>query len=636
MKNIIYKLCLLLFLFIPASVNATNEFENKKEYYDYVIENYDISIKVNENNSLEITEKIDVYFNMEKHGIFRKIPLTNEVVRVDGTRNKNRARIKNIKVDEEYSLSSESGYRVIKIGDPDYTLSGKKSYTISYLYELGKDPLKDSDELYFNLIGSEWDTMIGNVTFKIEMPSSFDESKLGFSSGEYGTIGTNDISYEVNDKLITGKLNNSLMLGEALTVRLELPEGYFIYERSNWDILMILALILPIIFAIISFLIWKKYGKDDEVIETVEFYPPENMNSLEIAFYYNGKASSKDVTSLLIYLANKGYVKIIETNDNNLFTMNSFKIVKLKDYDGTNTNEALFLDGLFENAQTINGVLEVSEKDLYNSFYKTLNKIMNNMNRKSNKNKIFEKSASSKKKLLITLILLTFGLITIPPVYYYGDMEMLILVLLFPGIGFSFLFIGLADLIEGILKKQPKFEGVFKMIWGIMFGGGPWLMMMLPTLLQDINYLIIYIVGIMSVMGIVISYYYLPKRTLYGNTILGKIKGFKNFLETAEKDKLEQLVIENPTYFYDILPYTYVLGISSKWIKKFETIALYEPDWYDSPNGFDVVRFGTFVNHTMTRATSAMASSPNSGGSGSSGGGGFSGGGSGGGGGGSW
>ena len=42
---------------------------------DYFLNSYDINIVVNENNTLNITEKIGVYFNVEKHGIFRKIPL---------------------------------------------------------------------------------------------------------------------------------------------------------------------------------------------------------------------------------------------------------------------------------------------------------------------------------------------------------------------------------------------------------------------------------------------------------------------------------------------------------------------------------------------------------------------------------
>ena len=72
------------------------------------------------------------------------------------------------------------------------------------------------------------------------------------------------------------------------------------------------------------------------------------------------------------------------------------------------------------------------------------------------------------------------------------------------------------------------------------------------------------------------------------------------------------MVLENPSYFYDILPFTYVLGVSDKWIKKFEAISLQAPTWYNSSNAFDVSAFGTFVNSTMVSAQSAMSSSPSS------------------------
>lgn len=135
----------------------------------------------------------------------------------------------------------------------------------------------------------------------------------------------------------------------------------------------------------------------------------------------------------------------------------------------------------------------------------------------------------------------------------------------------------------------------------------------------------------------------MPKRTPYGNKILGKIKGFKRFLETAEKEQLEALVNENPEYFYNILPYTYSLGISDVWIKQFETIALQAPEWYDGYSTFDMYEFDSFMNNTRHTAqgvelTTGGGSDYNSGsfGGGSSSGGGLSGGGSGGGGGGSW
>ena len=165
-------------------------------------------------------------------------------------------------------------------------------------------------------------------------------------------------------------------------------------------------------------------------------------------------------------------------------------------------------------------------------------------------------------------------------------------------------------------------------------------MIVLPALTQNTMYLITYIVGIICIAVIILFAKIMPKRTPYGNEILGKLRGFKRFLETAEKTQLESLVSQNPEYFYNILPYTYALGVSDVWINQFETIALQAPNWYDSSNDFDMHTFGSFMTSTMASATTAMSSSPssNSGGSsgGSSSGGGSSGGGSGGGGGGSW
>ena len=132
----------------------------------------------------------------------------------------------------------------------------------------------------------------------------------------------------------------------------------------------------------------------------------------------------------------------------------------------------------------------------------------------------------------------------------------------------------------------------------------------------------------------ILLYQVMPKRNSYGNEMLGKIKGFKNFLETAEKHRLEAMVIKEPTYFYDILPYAYVLGVSDKWIEKFESIAFQAPTWYEGSSSFNMHTFGTFINSTMSSAYSSMSSSPSSSSGGS--GGGSSGGGSGGGGGGSW
>lgn len=643
----------LAIIFVPSKIN-TIALENKPSQnskynsYEYVIDNYDININVNENNTFDITENITAYFNIPKHGIFRTIPLKNTVTRLDGTTSKNRAKISNLTVDNEYETSRENGNYKIKIGSANQTFIGQQSYLIKYTYNIGKDPIKDYDELYYNIIGTEWDTVIGNVTFNITMPKEFDYNKLGFSSSSFGSINNDNVNYTVNGNQISGSYDGILEIGEALTIRLELPEGYFVIPKPSMNFTDYVMLAIPILFLLISIFLWYKFGRDEQIVETVEFYPPEGFNSLEIGYLYKGKAENQDVISLLIYLANEGYIKISELEQKSLFAKpNGFKITKLKDYDGNNTNERLFLEGLFTKHASINSVAnkimyapfemptlnkildssnnntnEVTSNDLYNNFYTTMEKILANTNNKENKNKIFEKSASIIILLIYLMIISSYCLMTIPPLIAYGDDTFLIPILLMTVLGFTFI----------IFNNNTDF-----IIYGIGLLGVIFFSTILPALLQSQIYLIGYIIGLICVIGMIICTKYLPKRTSYGNEMLGKLRGFKNFLETTEKDKLEAMVMEDPNYFYNILPYTYVLGVSDKWIKKFETIALQAPSWYDSPTKFNTVRFGAFMNNTMASAQNVMSSKPQSNSSSSkSSGGGISGGGSGGGGGGSW
>lgn len=644
MKKILNKICLLfilifiIFLFSSNNVlaqaldNSSNE-NSMYNSYDYVIDKYDVNIVVNENNTFDITETITAYFNVPKHGIYRTIPLKNIITRLDGTTSTNQAKITNINVDNEYTTSRENGNYKIKIGSPNYTLTGEQTYVIRYTYNIGKDPVKDYDELYYNIIGTEWDTIINNITFTVNMPKDFDESKLGFSSGIKGSINNSNVIYSVDGNTISGNYNGILGVGMGLTIRLELPEGYFTYTINPMDYIIY---IIPIIFLGISIFLWYKYGRDEQVIETVEFYPPEGFNSLELGFLYKGNATNKDVTSLLIYLANKGYLKIEEYEEKEFIGKHrGFKLIKLKEYDGNNKNEKIFLEKLFFHRE------QVSDWMLQDSFYTTIDSILKNINSKENKNKIFEKSSLNKRIIIISMILIVYLLISIIPAYNSDQIGNIIPTLLFSSAGLFIVWkmiLGESyDIdINGHPANSSLLTKIFVFMFGILFAGIPWCISILPILLENLQYLLFYILGILCILLMTICLKYLPKSSSYGNKMLGKIRGFKKFLETAEKDKLEAMVMDNPNYFYDILPYTYVLGVSDKWIKKFETISLKAPDWYGSYNTFDANSFGTFMNRTMSSAQSVMSSKPDSDSSSGSSGGGSSGGGSGGGGGGSW
>lgn len=611
--------------------------------YDYVIDKYDIDIIVNENNTLDITETITAYFNTEKHGIYRTIPLTNTVTRTDGTISKNNVIISNVSVNDEYSTSIEYGDYKIQIGSESKTLIGTQTYVIKYNYNIGKDPLKDCDELYFNIIGTEWTTVIGDVNFNITMPKSFDSSKIGFSSGKVGST-KNNIQYSISGNTITGNNTSILNPKEGITIRLELEEGYFTGSNISFSGDSKYLLIIPFASLCIALLLWAKFGKDDEVIETVEFYPPEGFNSLELGFLYKGEATNKDATSLLIYLANKGYIEIVEYEEESLFSKTkSFKIKKLKDYDGTDANERIFLDGLFKrrrrryNRNVIDqDTEEVTASELYDEFYVTMSKILKNINNHKNKNKIFETYTASKTSCIIIMIIISLlTILGIPTVAYTNSWLMVVPTIALAA--FYSVFFGVGFFTKGMSIVMRIFWIGFTTFHASMFFA---VMPITYALRSNTTYLVGFIFGIMCIIGMILCVKAMPKRTKYGNEILGKIRGFKTFLETAKKEELESMVLKNPKYFYDILPYTYVLGVSDVWINKFEYISMEEPDWYINNTGhFDVHTFGSFMNNTMSSAERAMsysASSSSSGGGGGSSGGGSSGGGSGGGGGGSW
>ncbi len=607
-------------------------------YENYYIDDYNIDIVVNEDRSLNISETITAEFNTPHHGIFRKLPLLHNVERADGTSSVINAKISDVQTNTEKSVYKESNSYVIKLGDPDKTVTGKQLYEIKYKYDLGRDTSWGYDELYLDLIGTYWEAPLNDIDFTIKMPKAFDADKLGFSTGSYGVTGSDRVTYEINGNTITGSCQGYLTPGEALTVRLELPDEYFIKTPVKFTAYHVFYIIFCIITLVITLLLYNKYGKDDKLISSVEFYPPEDMNSLELGYWYKGMAENKGVVSLVIYLANKGYLKIKELESDKKYS-SKFKFIKIKDYDGNNDAEKEFFKGLFED-----GATEVYENELVNSFYRTvLSTKEKATNNNPNKNEIYTKKSNKAKKIssfiIFTAIILAFPVLLASSLIDQGG---IILIGFFSIFFFMLLFL-VANVYEKFLlnikKKKIKFSNIFALCFVLSIFIAFFLYAKeLLSFMFNINTAstITLVIGLIFVVASYSVNVFILKRNEYSHKILEKITGFKNFLETAEKEKLEALVKENPNYFFDILPYTYVLDISDKWINKFESIAISPPEWHVSSQPFSITTMNNFISDAMYRINGAMTSSPSSSSGGGGGGGGFSGGGAGGGGGGAW
>ncbi|MGL4358336.1 MAG: DUF2207 domain-containing protein, partial [Cetobacterium sp.] len=331
----------------------------------------------------------------------------------------------------------------------------------------------------------------------------------------------------------------------------------------------------------IAFVVWKKFRDEKQVIQTVEFYPPDNLTPTEVGYYIDGVLHSKDMTSLIFYWADKGYLKLNEIKGSGLFSKDDFEIEFLKSSNDISKEFENYMFRALMSFKNSDGKVRISS--LKNRFYKHIEKAA----------EVLEIDLIMSKKTLYDSKSLRIG----------NSVKALIFVVIFATI---------------VYLNYFKIHNLVEL--GLT--------------------IILAFVSILITIGISGK---IKSRTDYGREILGRVEGFKRFLETAEKRKLEMLIHENPGYFYNILPYTIVLGVSQVWADKFKDLQIPPPQWYGGSNignAFMMASFMRGINNSMGALNDSMLSSPkaptNFGGGGSSMGGGSSGGGAGGGGGGSW
>jgi len=171
------------------------------------------------------------------------------------------------------------------------------------------------------------------------------------------------------------------------------------------------------------------------------------------------------------------------------------------------------------------------------------------------------------------------------------------------------------------LKYQKIFITIGAIILGLYFSG-------LLTILS--------LALIPSAIILIVFSYLMARRTPEGAELNWQIKGFKLYMNTAEKYR--QQFNEKENIFEKFLPYAMIFGLTKEWTKKIKQIygedyfTNYHPIWFVGANlaSFDVDNFVSNINSISKNISSHTGSSSGFGG------GGFSGGGGGGGGGGGW
>lgn len=593
----------------------------------YETESFDVQIKANENNTFDVTETIKVNFLEERHGIYRDIPYVH-----------GRVVVKNISVEgDKFDISNEnegdSYLTRIIIGDEDKVLIGEKTYRIHYTLVGAKDKVSLADYLYVDLLPNFWESSIKNAKISMTLPKPIDWSSAEFHSGKYGERGLSDnFKVVADDKELEISARN-VGRGEGLTVFAILEEGYWqgIEDRSYaFKILTAILIAIPLILGVL----WFIFGRDKAIVKQVEFYPPEGLSPLDIGMILDGTVQKKDFVALIPYLANKGYIKIEDTEEKGsvLTLLDTIEIIESKEPPEI----ALFVETLFPRGKTVfctgdlNENQSVKDSLAREKSYELANDEIEY--KYGGYNSVYKKSSKIAAGIGGALVFL------IP-----------VLTILFTGVylgshlnaewNFYSISILMGTLIGLRIQTQKYDMGkamkVFLSIssWGFVLAGlyGMYRLMELYFMVEYLPIIVVaYLVS-------AIFEVHMLSRTKINGEYMGRILGFKEFIKVAELDRINMLVKENPNYFFDILPYAYVFNLTDKWIKNFESIKLEEPDWYHSDYGRDFssgFSASGFVNNIASFDSAVSSFEPASSGSGSSGG--SSGGGMGGGGGGSW
>jgi len=218
------------------------------------------------------------------------------------------------------------------------------------------------------------------------MPSSFPGQKAGLSIGKYGTKGFfGGAVYRVNDKNISGETAKRLNPKEGITLRIELPKNYF-EVPVNYNMLKTVLIILALTG--INIAVWYIIGRDEHVTPVVSFYPPEKYNSAEAEVLYSGEVTQKGLISLIIWLANKGYLSIEYYGDKE----KDFAIHKIKDYEYNSKQR--YMKNLFDTL-FVHGSNEITSFQLKTS-YETQNRfVLLTTQFNKLKERIFEKDSQN-------------------------------------------------------------------------------------------------------------------------------------------------------------------------------------------------------------------------------------------------
>jgi len=325
-----------------------------------VMRHFHSDISMDQSGSVEVKESFAMDFQgEERHGIVRHIPVRLERRHVPYS-----VYFKLLSVTDAdnqplpFTQSCDGAQVELKIGEPGKTIAGRQTYQIKYEVKRVINWVRDLPEFYWNATGDQWRFVIEEADVTLQLPPRIPPGPISILSFQ-GPPGSNApaVSKLVGDKVYYSCHN--LQPGQGLTIAVSLPIGTLnppdaLKELSWWLADWWQAVTIPLIAFISLFILWLTGGRDkgSGKAVAVEWNPPKGLSPAEMGTLVDEQCDLKDITSTLIDLAARGYLKIKELKTENFFFMTN------KDYEFEKTAppvgaeplskaEQLFLDAIF-------------------------------------------------------------------------------------------------------------------------------------------------------------------------------------------------------------------------------------------------------------------------------------------------
>lgn len=616
---------LLLAAFFIAAANTGVAKAQVDPAYKFSLASYKVTYDISDNCSIAVTEDITVsYEGYASTGFIRDIPVNAgaQVRNVDVKKlNDGKLSAVNYSVDIEYR-----DFISVDIGDYTNKKGVTESYRLTYTYNITNKSV-NGGVLPLNPIGTGWECTISGAEVTLILPDGYQSAKC-----YYGAVGsTAELEFsdsQTNDSgrtVITASCSY-LAAYNGITFYLTFADGAIkSYTDFTPYIFIIIGLVILVLLIVLKLLVFNK----SVLTPVVNYEASHKMDPLIMGKLIDNKVNSEDITSLIYYWADKGYLKInLDDKDNPVL----IKIVKALPETSPNYEQIIF-NNMFARGDA------VQTGSLSGTFYGTVQQATAQVNAQT-------KGLYDSKTIGISVIFAIIGglLMGVAPLaisIFFISSTMMYLTAFIALIPALLIYAGAETVMYYRLKlSRGKLIGLSVAMVALCAVFTTLYTLLLPSSL--IGTLPKILLGIIScaIIGCSVS---LISRTKAYTEKLNDIVGFRNFIILAEKDQLEMLLEDDPQFYYHILPYAQVLGVTDKWEEKFKDITVTPPRWLTGNTVNTVLEFymiNTLIRGSMAKMSAGMISRPSSSSSnggggrfGGFGGGGFSGGGFGGGGG---